>query len=94
MSERSCVPISADSVIAKRSEYEKDIIVFEERNLLVYFVGRHVTVKSAGLEIRGRLVRYEPGSVGRVHKPCTLLLQGDDKQLSLMRNWEVILKHE
>ncbi|MGD0496095.1 MAG: hypothetical protein ABSB28_08640 [Candidatus Bathyarchaeia archaeon] len=94
MTSRFCIPLSKDSAISKREEYEKDVIVFEERNLLVYFVGRWVTVRSAGWEAKGRLVRFEAGSLGRIHKPCTLLLLGDDKQLSLLRNWEVILKHE
>jgi hypothetical protein len=74
-------------VIAKREEYHQDVPVFEERNLLCYFLGRRVTVKNAGLEVQGRLVRFEAAGCGR---PGGLLLMSHDKTWLLIRSWGVI----
>jgi hypothetical protein len=62
-----------------------------ERNLLRHFLGRKVTVKNAGLEVQGRLIRFEATGRGGMHKPCILLLLGDDLQTQLLiRNWEEV----
>lgn len=90
MTSRSCISLSRDSMIAKREEYHQDL-VFEESHLLCYFLGRKVTVKNAGLEVQGRLVRFEAAGHGTMHKPCTLLLLRDDLQTQLLiRNWEEV----
>jgi hypothetical protein len=90
MSDRFCIPLSRDSAIAKRQEYNQDVLVFEEPSLLVYFLGRKVGVKCADVEVQGRLVRFEAAGRG---KPGGLLLVGDDKtRWLLIRNWVVITK--
>ena len=87
MTERYCIPISRDSAIGKRPYFEKDTPVFEERNLLVFFLGRRVRVRSGGWQIDGRLLRFEAG----YRTPCMLLLLGDDKSQLLIRGWSEVI---
>lgn len=88
---RACIPLPRDTMMAKREEYSQDVPVFEEHHLLCYFLGRRVTVKNAGLEVQGRLVRFEAAGRGGMHKPCMLLLLGDDLETQLLiRDWEEV----